>query len=334
MMWLDIKYAGLLSPQLDRYRVTKNNPFTATFRCPLCGDSQKSKSKTRGYFYVAYQKMRMKCHNCAASYNFKNFLKKVDNNLYKQYSIEAFGATHEKAPEVDMTFHKPVFEEPKDSLLDQLMNRLDTLPNDHEAIQYVTKRGIPENRFHRLYYVDDVSKIGQLQEKYKEKIEGTESRIGLPFYDRQGRLTGITLRAIEDHPIRYLMINLVEDVIQIYNLDQVDFDKQVYCVEGPLDSLFLDNAVAVGGSAMKSARKQLPRNAIYVFDNEPRNKEICKLIRAQIESGYRTVVWPETIKEKDLNEMANAGHDVQALVEENAFEGLEARMKFAAWKKC
>jgi transcription elongation factor Elf1 len=286
MMWLDIKYASLLSPQLERYKVTKNNPFTATFRCPLCGDSQKSKSKTRGYFYVAYQKMRMKCHNCGASYNFKNFLKTLDNNLYKQYSIEAFSGQAEKTPDIDMMFHKPVFEKVEESLVDQLMDRLDSLPENHIARLYAAERRIPENRLHRLYFVEDVSKIGQLKEKYKDKIVGTESRLALPFYDRLGKLTGLTMRALDDHPFRYVAINLVEDVPQIYNLDRVDFSKQVFCVEGPIDSLFLDNAVAVGGSGLKSARKLLPPNTIFIFDNEPRNVEICKLIKKQIESGY------------------------------------------------
>jgi len=334
MMWLDIKYASLLSPQLERYKVTKNNPFTATFRCPLCGDSQKSKSKTRGYFYVAYQKMRMKCHNCGASYNFKNFLKTLDNNLFKQYTVEAFSGQSEKTPDIDMVFHKPVFEAPKDSLIDHMMDRLDTLSEDHEAIQYVRSRGIPETQFHRLYYVEDVSKIGQLKEKYREKITGKESRIALPFYDRQGRLTGLTMRAIDDHHIRYLAINIVEDVVQIYNLDAVDFSKTVICVEGPLDSLFLSNAVAVGGSAMKSARKLLPSNTIYVFDNEPRNKEICKLIHKQIESGFTVCIWPENITEKDINEMVKADLDVEDIIYKNSCAGLEARMKFSYWRKC
>lgn len=334
MMWLDIKYAGLLSPQLERYKVTKNNPFTATFRCPLCGDSQKSKSKTRGYFYVAYQKMQMKCHNCGASYNFKNFLKKVDNNLYKQYTIEAFSGQSEETPDIDMTFHKPVFKASNDSLIDQLMDRLDTLPKDHEAVRYVESRIIPEERYHRLYYVDDVSKIAQLKDKYREKITGKESRIALPFYDRRGRLTGLTMRAIDDHHIRYLAINIVEDVIQIYNLDGVDFSKQVICVEGPLDSLFLSNSVAVGGSAMKSARKLLPSNTIYVFDNEPRNKEICKLIHKQIESGFTVCIWPENISQKDINEMVKADLDVEDIIYKNSCSGLGARMKFSQWRKC
>jgi hypothetical protein len=139
---------------------------------------------------------------------------------------------------------------------------------------------------------------------------------------------------LDDHPIRYIAINLVEDVPQIYNLDKVDFNKQVFCVEGPIDSLFLGNAVAVGGSAMISARKLLPKNTIYVFDNEPRNKEICKLIHKQIESGFRVVLWPDTISEKDINEMVKADLDVEDIILNNAYDGLRARVKFSEWRKC
>lgn len=334
MMYLDIKFANLLRVRLDRYKVVSNNPYKATFRCPICGDSKKSKSKTRGYFFVAYKKMRMKCHNCGAAYNFKNFLKILDIELYKQYSIELYSSQTDNPPEIKMSFEKPKFETQKDSVLDDLMDRLDTLSDDHPACVYARGRMIPEKRLRRLYYVDDVSKVGQLKEKYEEKIVGKESRIALPIYDRQGRLTGMTMRAIEDHPIRYISINLVEDVTQIYNLERVDFSKQVFCVEGPIDSLFLSNAVAVGGSAMKKARKHLPKDTIYVFDNEPRGKEICKLINKQIESGFKVCLWPDTIREKDINEMVKSGYDVEKIILDNSYEGLSARMKFATWKKC
>jgi transcription elongation factor Elf1 len=334
MMYIDVKYANLLAPRLDRYRVTKNNPYTASFRCPLCGDSQKSKSKTRGYFYVAYQKLRMKCHNCAASLNFNNFLKQLDNDLYKQYTLETFGGRGEAVPDIDMTMKRPVFDKPEPSLLDELMDRLDTLPGDHEAIRYVEGRLIPKNRYHRLFYIDDVSKIAQLDEKYKEKILGKESRIALPFYNRQGRLTGLTMRALGEHKLRYISINIVEGVPQIYNLDKVNFNRKVICVEGAFDSLFLNNAVAVGGSSMKAVRKLLPKDAIYVFDNEPRNSEICKLIHKQIESGFTVCIWPKNIEEKDINEMVKTGLEVEDIIHSISCAGLEARMKFSQWRKC
>jgi hypothetical protein len=276
----------------------------------------------------------MKCHNCGASSYFRTFLKKVDKELFKQYSIEALGSNSDGDQEIDMTFKAPKFEPVEESLVDELMDRLDKLPEDHVARVYAKERGIPDTRLHRLFFVDDVSKVGQLKDKYKDKIVGKESRLALPFYDRRGRLTGLTMRALDDHPIRYIAINLVEDVPQIYNLDKVDFNKQVFCVEGPIDSLFLGNAVAVGGSAMISARKLLPKNTIYVFDNEPRNKEICKLIHKQIESGFRVVLWPDTISEKDINEMVKADLDVEDIILNNAYDGLRARVKFSEWRKC
>jgi transcription elongation factor Elf1 len=333
MLWIDIKYASLLSARLDRFKVKNNNPYTATFRCPLCGDSDKNKTKTRGYLFIAYQKLRMKCHNCGASYNFNNFLEKLDGELFSQYTYERYKANNPHEEREIVPDSTAPFETPDPRLIDGILDRLDTLSVDHPARAYCVSRMIPDAALSRLYYIDDVSKIGQLKDSYKEKISGTEARLVFPFYNRLGLLNGLTMRALGDHKLRYVTIRLNENEPMIYNLDAIDFLEQVYCVEGPIDSLFLPNCVAIGGSDMRSIRKMLPKSTIYVFDNQPRNKEICALINKQILSGYRVCLFPDNIEEKDINEMVMAGHNVRDIIYNNSFSGLEAELKFAKWRK-
>jgi len=331
MLWIDIKYANLLSQKLEKFKVKNNNPYTATFRCPLCGDSQKNRNKTRGYFFIQYNKLRMKCHNCGQSYSLKNFLKLLDKNLFDQYTIESFGVSANTEPVVPEI---PKFDEPvKMTILNQILDPVNSLDETHPARVYCNSRKLPESALKEIFYIDDVSKIGQLKESYKEKIVGTEARIVLPFYNRKGVLVGVTMRALDDHPLRYISIRLNNDEPMIFNYDKVDFTKQVYCVEGPFDSFFLPNCVAVGGSDMKTIRKLLPKNTIYVFDNQPRNTEIVKLVRAQVLSGFRVCIFPEKNEYKDINDMVLAGLDVEKVIYTNSYQGLEAQLKFEEWRK-
>jgi hypothetical protein len=71
----------------------------------------------------------------------------------------------------------------------------------------------------------------------------------------------------------------------------------------------------------------------YVYDNEPRNTEIVKRISKTIDSGDSVVIWPSSVKEKDINDMYLAGHAVQNMVESNTYRGLEAKLKLNTWKK-
>ena len=72
---------------------------------------------------------------------------------------------------------------------------------------------------------------------------------------------------------------------------------------------------------------------VWVYDNEPRSKEITERISKAIARGERVVIWPINILEKDINDMVLAGHDVQSIVESNTYDGLEANLKFTTWKR-
>ena len=72
---------------------------------------------------------------------------------------------------------------------------------------------------------------------------------------------------------------------------------------------------------------------IWIFDNEPRNREIVTRISKVVDRGDKVVVWPKNILQKDINDMHLAGHDVQRVVESNVYQGLKAKLKFNDWKK-
>ena len=335
MIWIDTKYANLLSTKLERYVVKKHNPFLANFRCPICGDSHKSKTKARGYLLAAKDGLFMKCHNCGASMSFDKFIKYVDETLYSQYRLEKFsGKVNKKVLKQNFNFSPENKINENKTLLD-IIKRVDKLEESHPVVQYCKGRKLPDYKLSYIYYVDDVSKIASVLPEYRDKIKSKEPRLVLPFYDREKNLIGITMRALENnHLPRYMRFPLDKDSPMIYGYERINLSERVICVEGEIDSLFLDNAVAVGGSGtMMKIADFLPDDTIYVFDNQPRNEQVCKQIKKAIDMGKTVCIFPNTLLAKDINDMAKMGYDVNHIVRNNCYNNGEARIHLSYWEK-
>lgn len=341
-LWLDVKYAGLLSVQLEKYKLKQQNPYLSNFRCPICGDSDRSKNKARGYIYTKASSLFYKCHNCGAGLSLPNLMKIVNHSLYDQYTMERYKegldlhSVNKPKHRPDFKFEAPKFK--KKSMIDKLFTKMDELPDDNPGVQYLELRKIPQAKFDSLYYIDDMQKVEQLSKKYEGKIIGNEARIGIPFYDRQNNLVALSCRAIDDNNLRYLTVRLDEDAPLIYNLNEMDTTKAIYCVEGPIDSLFLPNCIAVGSSDLNKVESHIPKSiTTLVFDNQPRNPEIVRIMYQAMEKDYNVVVWSDNIAEKDINEMVLSGKtpdEILTSINKSTFNGLSLRLKLNEWSKC
>ena len=341
MLHIDLKYINMISHRWEKFK--RKDDYLFNFRCPICGDSSKKKNKARGYIYKKKNDMFFKCHNCDSGKTFGGLLKETDPMLYKQYVMERYqtgvtGPKPNKMPEFEFT--KPTFEHKHDEkLIDSLLDRVDKLheacgdTHTHLAVEYVKERGIPQDVWKRLYHIDDISKISQLAPKYKDRIKTTEPRLVIPFFNEEGRLTGLTLRDYGNSTLRYIMVKINEDSPTVFGLDVISKDKPVRIVEGPLDSLFLDNCLAAAGSSFNKIKDLGIEEPIVIVDNEPRNEAICKILHNNIKEGHKVVIWPD-IKEKDINDMVLANLDVEDLISNNTFQNLEAELKFTNWRKC
>lgn len=335
-LYLDQKYLMLISNRLPLFKKKKDNTYNC--RCIICGDSTKNRRKARGYFFSYKTELRYKCHNCDASLSFGNFIKTYASDLFSQYTLEKYSEGHVKVSNTEpiFKFEEPQFKTSDEKLIDSLLDRVDTLNEDHEVVKFVEGRKIPKNKFKLLYYIDNIKNIVQLNDKYKESIQGEEPRLVLPFYDSNHQLSGVTCRALRGEALRYVTIKVKDGVPLIFGIEDVDKTKPIYVVEGPIDSLFLDNAIAVAGTSFgKLTETGLTKESmIVVFDNQPRNKEVCKLIEKNIDQGYKVIIWPQNIDEKDINEMVLAGRNVKKILKENTYSGLTAKAKFISWKRC
>ncbi len=340
MSWLEEKYVGLVSARLDRFKRKGN---TYNFRCFICGDSQKDKNKARGYLYQKKTDFVFHCHNCNITLKFKSFLRRLDPVLADEYSKEAFveskGFT--QAPIVTppiTSFQKPKFQ--VNSPLKGL-KRVSQLDPSHPAKLYVQKREIPTNFHYKLFYTPKFKTwVNTLIPGKFAHPENDEPRLIIPFLDRDGELYGFQGRSFKKDGLRYITIMLDESKPKIFGLDTVDFKKKIYIFEGPIDSMFIPNSMAMAGADMFQAQQLLkldPSNCVIVMDNEPRNEQIMKRVETNISMGFNVCIWPQNIQQKDVNDMVLSGikpADLRLIIDQNTYAGLAAQMALAAWRKC
>lgn len=336
-LFLDQKYLSLVSNQLPLFKKKDDRLFNC--RCVICGDSAKNKRKARGYFFPYKNELRYKCHNCEASLTFANFLKTLDSTLHSEYLLEKYteGSVLKQVTAIpQMVFEQPKFKTKEEVFLDSILERLDRLPEDNEAVKFCIQRRIPKNKFKQLFFINNIRLLAQLNDTYKESIKTEEPRLVLPFYDNDGKISGVTCRALRGETLRYITIKVKHQIPLIFGFNEVDRTKTIHVVEGPIDSLFLNNCIAVAGMSFKKIAEIGidSTNLVLIFDNQPRNKEVCNILEKNVDQGYKVVIWPQTINEKDINDMVLAGLDVGNIVEKNTFQGLTAKAKFMAWKRC
>ena len=319
---IDSKFIGLVSSRLDRFKKVKANLYN--FRCPICGDSQKHKNKARGYFYQVKTNTNYKCHNCGASMSLNNFLKQIDSTLHKQYTMEKF--------KEGFTGRNFVVDEPKLEFTKPIFRKKIDLPRASEvpvAKNYLEKRNLDASQF---YFAAKFKEWTNTQKHTFDTIGRDESRIIIPMYDTDKNLIGFQGRSLGPNSVKYITVMLQDEAPKLFGLDKIDDTKPIYITEGPFDSTFLENSVAMCGSDLDIGSFGWS-SYIWVFDNEPRNREIIERINKTIDRGDQIVIWPSNIHEKDINDMVLSGHNVKSIVESNTYSSLQAKIKFNIWKK-
>lgn len=270
---------------------------------------------------------------------FGNLLKTVDPELYKEYAQEKFidkNMGEPKGSPVDITkiLHpKYITDSPLKTL-----KKISQLEWNHPVKQYVNKRLIP-NRFHaKLFYAPKFKKWVNTIIPDKFNVEdGDEPRLIIPFLDKEKNCFGIQGRSFKKDGLRYITIMFDENKPKIFGLDDVDFSQLVYIVEGPIDSMFLPNAIAMAGSsAAGNFLSGLDNKFVMVMDNEPRNEQIIKQVEKHIDNGYNVCMWPDYIPYKDVNDMVMGGmtvEEIRSVIDANTFNGLQAKMRLVSWRK-
>ena len=339
MLGIDCKYVQILGPRLRNFK--KKSDYLWNFSCPICGDSSTNKTKARGYIYRTKTDLFYRCHNCSHGTNLGNIIKHIDEGLYKQYVVERYreGATqynsHKDIGKLLPVESRQLIRET--NVLDGLKSISD-LPETHPAVKYVASRLIPKQYWDVLYYAPKFMTWRNVITVYTVDGKFTDHpRLVIPFFNTDGKCFAFQGRAFGKESPKYLTIKLDKDAQKIYGIDRLDVTKQIYVVEGPLDSLFLPNAVASAGSNLDIFISDGVSNTTVIIDNEPRNKEIVAGLEKYIRTGCNVYIPPDNLLEKDMNDLASKGlsqSEIVHLIDSNTFVGIAATARLFQWRKC
>jgi transcription elongation factor Elf1 len=341
MSYLESKYLNLLSSQLRNFKRKGANLWQ--FSCPYCGDSQKKKTKARGYVYNAKDVLLYHCHNCSLSTNVPKLIKHVSHTLYEEYvrelMAEKYQPKKDRAEEFAVQVKKPVTTWETDKL-----QKVSELTDTHPCKQYVVQRKLPTSWYARLFYVPKFMEWTNslLPGKFGDKaLKHDEGRLIIPLRTKDKNVFGYQGRSLKEeldnNEQRYYTIILDETQPKIFGMDLLDEKRKFYVFEGPIDSMFIQNSVAAaGGDLLQIVSRLAKETAVLVFDNEPRSKEVCKKIHRAILQDYQVCIWPTSVTEKDINEMImNAMNTdfIKRIIDNSTFSGLSAQLAFHGWKK-
>ena len=234
-----------------------------------------------------------------------------------------------KTPEPDFEFKKPVFK-----TFDGL-KKFSEMDEEHPAVKFLLKRMLPRYCWNDIYFCP---KFFEFTNRYVPNkfpsLMGDHPRMVIPFRTKDGNIFAFQGRAFGKEPQKYITIILDKEHPKIFGYDRVDTSRTFYVVEEPIDSLFVENCVAVAQSDLRLP--QYKDKAVLVPDNEPRNRQVCKQIEQCIHDGYSVVLYPQGTEEKDINDMILSGkssREICDIIHSNTHKGLQAQTVFNSWKR-
>ena len=338
---VESKYIGLISHRLRNFK--RKQDYLWNFSCPICGDSKKNHLKARGYVYKKGNNLFYSCKNCGIGTSLGKLLENVDGSLYKEYVLERYksgesGFSNFKEPTFNIP--SPRFDKLDKPKIFEHAEFCSNLSSEHFCLAYLKNRQIPKEFYSQLLFTSHYKKfIDALVPNHGKKLID-DARVIIPFYDVYNNLIAVSGRALEtsDKTLRYITIRTTDSEEKlVFGMDRVSVHEPVRVVEGPLDSLFIKNCVASADANLAIVAENISAGKkVLIFDNEPRNKEIVKLMQESIKSNHNIVIWPNTIQAKDVNEMVMSGisvGEIESIISSNTFNGLQAQTKFVFWKK-
>lgn len=335
--WLDVKYINLISNQLRNFKRKSNNVYN--FSCPFCGDSERNTLKARGFVYNKSGSYIYFCHNCGKGSNIQNLIKHVNSFLYEEYTkesiIEKYG-TRNASPTEILNSKMRVPNHVRNSKLSEL-KKISQLHHDHPAKRYIESRRVPSDLHYRIFYCDRFKEWTNsiVPNKFSD-TRNDEPRIIFPLLSKEKTFFGYNGRSLNTNSeMRYITIIIDDNHSKLFGMETIDYDKNIYVFEGPFDSLFVKNSVAVCGGDLYTVTREFEINRIVlVYDNEPRSPHTCRRIQKAINLGHKVFVWPRSIQQKDINELIIDGYDsnyIKRMIDSNTFRDMEAQLNFNSW---
>lgn len=288
----------------------KKNRYTDTYQgsCPMCREGSSWLRKQR-FFFIPKKNLCF-CHNCGYSANPIKWVADVSGITIKEVLEEMGNNVVEISVEEEIKPKKISDTLPKDciNLFDQ--SQVNFYKNNkivNKALDFIKNRKlhVAVNKPKALYIslTDNVHK----------------NRLVIPFYDDNDKIIYYQSRTIlENEEIfkpRY--ISKIGAEKSIFNLNLVDRDSEfIFIFEGPLNSCFMKNGVAVGGIQENSYQlfngyqeEQINKypfhKRIWILDSQWKDRAAFNKTKKLLELKERVFMWPKEIGKicKDFNDI-------------------------------
>lgn len=343
MNYIDHKFLSLLLPYLTGCKRTHEDVYN--FRCPLCGDSEKSTTKMRGYLFKYKDAFMFKCHNCGAACGLSSLIRTIAPSLYSEYIFEKFRENDDlsRPSDTDSQFRTATsFQTDLATKFRRCSNRLGLARIESAAVarDYLVKRRIPESYFDRFLYCENVNLVAAELDQYKDWKMPPKPALAIPFWDLKDNLTHVQFRFF-DGGIRYITFKIIEDRLPIWGLGNVDRSKEIMVTEGAFDACFVDNCVAVTGSEVLIRVCEHLRAAgcspVIIPDSDYRtNRYVWETAREAIQKKFGIVLVDDEFSAKDINDQILRGWSrlrLNLYLKTRLFRGLRAELEFAKIRK-
>lgn len=272
------------------------------------------------------------CFNCASSMRFSTFLSDFDPNMYKEYSLEMFKERSSSSSDKS-SYVIPVETKAYVPNIFESLTPIKDLSSEHSVMMYASARHLPFETIPMFYAKKFIEWSKGNSNKFENWRDSDQRRIVFPWYDRDGAIMGYSARSLDGEDPKYYRIFIAESKERFYGIDRLDDTKQVYVLEGEVDSMMIPNAVAVANGKLQ---QYLNTKAIYIPDADVRNPHIMKNVEKMIDSGLKVCLMPLNLPGKDLNELVCgqgwASGELIDMIHSNTYHGLQAKLRFAKWK--
>lgn len=302
--------------------------------CPICKEG-KSAGRSRRLFYFPH-KGYFYCHNCVRSWRPLEWIKEVTSWTFTE--IVKKNQDKKITNEGSTTFqNKPFITEPArdDIVLPDLPENSIDLTDKAQleyykhnkfvklAVQYCESRRLlaAKNKCHKFFVsLDDIVH---------------KNRLVIPFYDEKHKVVCYQTRALTQNQFPKYLTKFGEK--GLFGVSSIQSDiPYVFIFEGPIDSMFVVNGLAIASLSPTEKQTQELNNLIgyqqiWVFDNDKNNKQTKRKIEDHIKKNKTVFVWPKEFRSfKDFNEICcclSLDEIPWKFVVKNSFAGQEALIK-------
>lgn len=275
------------------------------FRCPICGDSDKVKTKKRGFLITNMDgNGAIGCHNCGYKNSFGKFLKSEKKELYNQWIQDVFiGISLNSKTETENATYvdAPLEEEIVDYSLFKPLAVKTQSRTYQSAMEFVCSRRIPKKYARHFLYCEEG--------RYA-------NRIIIPHYNKDMTYKHFEARDLRPKPgVKYLYPENWKP--NNYNLPNLDLGRDYFAFEGVIDSQFVDNSGACGGAQkydffFENIHKSLHRNGIVFADGD---EDGLRVAFKYLKKGFRVFKWTNKLLKWELGV-----HDLNGLVTSGFFK--------------